>query len=394
MSCSKTIPISLPFFGAEEAEAAKRTIASGWVTQGPEVAAFEKEFAASVGAPFACAVSSATAALHLTLIAAGAGPGDEVITVSHSFIATVNAIRYTGATPVLVDINPTTFNIDSERVFQAISPKTKAILCVHQLGLPCDLEKLVEIASTRGIVLIEDAACAIGSEVRIGNQFETIGKPRGDVACFSFHPRKLLTTGEGGMITTRNAEWDALFKRLRHHGMNVSDLTRHHTSQVVFESYTDQGYNYRMSDIQAAIGRVQLTRLPAILKSRRDQADRYHRLLESFPEITRPIEPPGTRANWQSYCVRLPSRSDQRSVMQHLLDEGITTRRGVMCSHREPTFKGDAFRIAEGGLLLSEQAQDQCIILPLHADLTTEDQERVIENLIRACRRTNERRVA
>ena len=200
----KSIAFSRPTLGREESEAAGRAIASGWVTQGPEVAAFENEFASAVGAKFATAVSNCTSALHLALRAAGVGEGAEVITVSHSFIATANAIRHCGATPVFIDIEPHTFNLDPQLIEGAISPKTKAILCVHQLGMPCDMESVMRIARRHHLFVIEDAACAVGSEINFNGIWEKIGKPHGDAACFSFHPRKILTTGDGGMITTNN----------------------------------------------------------------------------------------------------------------------------------------------------------------------------------------------
>ena len=237
------IPVARPWLGEAEAEAARRAILSGWVTQGPEVEAFEREFAACVGAPHACAVSSGTAALHLALVAVGVGPGDEVVTVSHSFIATANAVRYCGATPVFVDIDPATYNIQPDLADQAITPRTKAILCVHQMGMPCDLAALVPIARRHGVALVEDAACAVGSEIAWNGAWERIGRPRGDVACFSLHPRKLITTGDGGLLTTARADLDAQFRLLRQHGMTMSDRSRHVAREVVFEQYTGIGYN-------------------------------------------------------------------------------------------------------------------------------------------------------
>ena len=376
------IPVAKPWLGQREAEAARRPILSGWVTQGPEVAAFEREFADYVGAQHACAVSNCTSALHLALLTVGVRPGDEVITVSHSYIATANSICYCGATPVFVDIHPDTFNMDPAFVEAAITERTRAILCVHQMGMPCELKALVDIARRHDLALVEDAACAIGSEIRRGDRWERIGQPHSDIACFSFHPRKLLTTGDGGMMTTANPEWDKHFRLLRQHGMSVPDTVRHVSRQIIFESYPILGYNYRMTDIQAAIGREQLKRLADLLARRREQVACYRELLGQIPGLRLTVEPPDARANWQSFCVRLPQGVDQKTAMQYMLDRGISTRRGVMCAHLEPAY---ADARGAGGLPESERAQGQCIVLPLFHQLTSQQQRRVAATLEQAC---------
>jgi dTDP-4-amino-4,6-dideoxygalactose transaminase len=387
------IPIARPYFGEEEQRAAAEAIASGWVTQGPQVAAFEREFAAYVGAAHACAVSSCTTALHLALRAAGVCPGDHVITVSHSFIATANAVRYCGAIPVFIDIEPSTYNMRPDLVEAAVTDRTKAVLCVHQMGMPCDLQAILAAASRHGLKVVEDAACAIGSEIQWDGQWERIGRPRGDVACFSFHPRKVITTGDGGMLTTNNAEYDAKFRLWRQHAMNVPDTVRHKANQVIFESYTELGFNYRMTDIQAAVGRVQLGRLPAILERRRHLAKRYLELLADIPGLGLPVEPLWARSNWQSFCVRLPEGCDQRTVMQRMLDAGVATRRGVMCAHREPAYQREPWLFSDQAgpqqgsgssctaLRDGERAQDSCILLPVFAQMTSDEQRRTVESL-------------
>jgi perosamine synthetase len=394
------VPVARPHLGHEEVAAAGRAILSGWVTQGPEVAAFEREFAAYVGSPHACAVSSGTTALHLALLAVGVRPGSEVITVSHSYIATANSIRYCGATPVFVDIDPPTFNIDPQKIEPAISQRTRAILCVHQMGMPCDVKTIVEIGRRRGIPVVEDAACAIGSEILWEGQWQKIGKPHGDVACFSFHPRKLLTTGDGGMLTTADAEIDAKFRLWRQHGMSVPDTVRHSSPTVVFESYPELGFNYRLTDIQAAIGREQLKRLPEAISQRRRLANRYKQVLGDIPGLALPCEPDWTQANWQSFCIRLPKSIDQRSVMQKMLDEGIATRRGIMCAHLEPAYSDPGtWRCSHtdckpGGscpnLAESERAQSEGVILPLFSEMTEAQQDQVARALREACSPRNQ----
>jgi dTDP-4-amino-4,6-dideoxygalactose transaminase len=397
MPVKSLIPIAKPLLAEGEIDAVARVIRSGWVTQGPEVAAFEHEFAAVVGAPHACAMSSGTTALQAALLAVGVQPGDEVVTASHSFIATANSIRYCGARPVFVDIDPDTYNMNPAAVDHAVGPKTRAILAVHQVGLACDLAGLLEIARRRQIALVEDAACAIGSEVRVGPEWAPIGRPHGDAACFSFHPRKLVTTGDGGMVTTRSAVLDARLRALRHHGMSVSDLERHRADRVTFEEYPTLGFNFRMTDVQAAIGRVQLSRLPAMLARRRALAARYESQLAPISGLGLPVVPDYARPNWQTYTVRLPDGCDQRAVMQAMLDAGIATRRGVMCAHREGVYARHTWSCGSDRscddqpgpcrhLRHSEAAQDRTIAIPLFDAMTDDDQARVAEALARSCR--------
>jgi dTDP-4-amino-4,6-dideoxygalactose transaminase len=376
------IPVTQPLVGEDEAEAARAVLLSGWLAQGPEVEAFEREFAGFVGAPHACAVSNCSVGLGLALQAMGVGPDDEVITVSLSFIAGANYIRAAGAEPVFVDVTPTTFNLDPAELEGAITARTKAILCAHQIGMPCDLGAILAIARAHGIPVIEDAACAAGSEILIDGNWQRIGRPHGDIACFSFHPTKIMTTGEGGMLTTKNAEYDRMFRRWRQHGMDVPADVRHNAKGVIFERYAVQGYNYRMTDLQGAIGRRQLTRLPHIVKRRRDLAARYRELLADLAGLGLPPEPNWARSNWQRFCVRLPDRLDQRAAMQALRDRGIATSRGVMCAHLEPPYAKSVHR----PLPWSEAGQGRCLLIPLYPQMSDEEQDRVAAALRDVCR--------
>ena len=379
MADGPKIPIARPWLGDEEAEAVRAPLQSGWVAQGPEVVSFESEFAAYVGARHACAVSSGTTALHAALLALGVGAGDEVITVSHSFIATANAIGYCGATPVFVDVEAQTYNINVELVEAAVTTRTRAILCVHQMGLPCDLAALVALAEKLDVPLIEDAACATGSEINWSGSWERIGRPRGRVACFSFHPRKLLTTGDGGMLTTDDTELDARFRSLRNHGMR--------TTAAGLE-FAEVGRNWRLTDVQAAIGRVQLRKIPEMVRTRREQADRYRELL-SGTSLMLPLEPSWARSNWQSYCVRLPEDVNQNDVITGLAEAGISSRPGIGNAHSTQAYRTAPWRCSCGRcdstkadcLTQSELAHAGGLCLPIYHHLTEQDQERIAHRL-------------
>jgi dTDP-4-amino-4,6-dideoxygalactose transaminase len=372
------IPITRPAVGREEADAAAEAVLSGWLSQGPRVQELEAAVAAYTGAKHAIATSNCTTALHLSLIAAGVGPGDEVICPSFSFIATANSILHAGATPVFVDIEPRSYTIDPARVEATITHRTRAIVPVDQIGLAADMPAILEIARRRGLAVVEDAAPSLGATVGEGR----VGS-LGDFTCFSFHPRKSITTGEGGVITTDDDEDAALLRVLRSHGASTSDLERHRSGTTSIEEYDDLGYNYRMSDIQAAIGVVQMRRLDGILAERRRLAERYNLLLAAEPTVSPPHEPPGRRHTYQSYCVRLARGVDRQRVMEQMAQKGIATRRGVMAIHLEPLYR----RLSPGVRLPeTERASAETLLLPLFAGLTDTEQDYVVESLREALR--------
>jgi perosamine synthetase len=372
----RTVPVARPYFGREEEEQTATVLRSGWVAQGPRVAEFEERFASYAGAEHAVAVSSCTAALHLALTASGIGPGDEVLCPSLSFIATANTIVSAGAAPVFVDIDPETYNLDPSAIEASITPKTRAVMVVHQIGLPADLNRILDIAARRNLLVIEDAACAIGSEY----EGRLIGAPHGIIACFSLHARKILTTGEGGMLTTNDGDLAARLRRLRQHGMTVSDVARHNSRHVVIEEYEERGYNYRMTDLQAAVGIVQLGRLEELLHRRRYLAARYTEALQALGWLKPPQVPNDCLHNFQSYMVRLlpDARVTRDSLMQELLEMGIATRRGIMAIHRESPYRDPRW---EKTLTQTNAASEETIILPLFHQLSEEEQDYVIESI-------------
>jgi perosamine synthetase len=390
------IPIVRPDLGEVEVAAVSAVIRSGWIAQGPEVAAFEREFANAVGAEHAIAVSSCTTGLELALRALDIGREDDVVTVSHSFIATANAVVAVGARPIFVDIDPVTYGMNASLLEAAITDKTRAILVVHQLGFPCDLPGILAIADRRGLPVIEDAACAVGSEIRIGSAWQRIGKPHGRVACFSFHPRKIITTGDGGMITTGDDALAARLRLLRQHAMTTANTIRHESQRVIFEAFVEPGYNYRMTDMQAALGRPQLARLDAIMTTRRNLAEHYRRVLENHPLLAPPQEADWVRANYQSYPLRVRQGAtlSQVDIMQRLLDRGVASRRGVGNAHAEPAYSktrwscgpkpcptelhqaGQCLRLRE-----SEKARDQVVMIPLFHGMSEAEQNHVLDVL-------------
>jgi len=368
------IPLTRPEFGDEEARAVAGVLRSGWVSQGPKVAEFETLVANRIGVAHGVATTSCTTALHLALVASGVGPGDEVICPSYSFIATPNSILYTGATPVFADIEGDTWNLDPADVAKRITPKTKAILVAHQVGLAADLDRLKAVAP-KGVAIVEDSACAIGSLYK--------GRPvgaSGNISCLSFHPRKTISLGEGGMVLTDNTAVAEHVRRLRSHAASVSDLERHKAQGLVYEVYEELGYNYRMTDIQAAIGIEQFRRLDELLARRRAVAKRYTTAFCKVEQIQTPAEPPYAAHSFQSYAIRLRPgcRMGRDDMMRALIDAGVSCRRGIPPAHLEPLYASRG-RVS---LPVTEAVAADSIFIPMYASLPEADQARVIETVI------------
>ncbi len=366
------IPITRLSVGAEEAAAAAEAVSSGWLTQGPRVERFERAVAEYVGARHAIATNSCTTALHLALLAAGVKPGDDVICPSFTFIATANAIVHAGATPVFVDIDPRTYNIDPALIGPAVTARTSAIVPVSQIGLPADLQAIVAVARRHGISVVEDAAPSLGATIA--------GRPLGalsDLTCFSFDARKILTTGEGGMVTTNDDTAAARIRSLRAHAASVSAVERHAAPDVVQEQYLEVGCNYKLTDVQAAVGLAQMGRLESIIASRRELAARYTSALSRDPRLVTPHEPAGVRHVYQSYCVRVRGWRRRRTLMAEMLARGVATRR-VMSCHLEPAYRGRPLRFA---LPETERADAETLLLPIYPGLSTAQQDEVIAAL-------------
>jgi perosamine synthetase len=370
------IPLTQPEFGDEEARAVAGVLQSGWVVQGPKVAEFERLVSSRLRARHGVATTSCTTALHLAFIASGIGPGDEVICPSYSFIASANAILHAGATPVFADVDDETWNLDPADVATRVTPKTKAILAVHQVGLAADLDQL-RAAAPQSVAVIEDAACAIGSLYK--------GRPigsHGNVSCFSFHPRKTISLGEGGMLLTDDAVLADHVRTLRSHGASVSDLERHRAQGLVFEEYRELGYNYRMTDIQAAIGIEQMKRLDDLLARRRAVAARYNAAFCKVEQLQIPAQPAYAQHSFQSYVIRLRRHApvSRDDVMRELIAAGVSCRRGIPPIHLEPLY----LERGQVSLPITEAVAAGSIFLPMYASLTESDQARVIDAVIQA----------
>lgn len=359
--------------GDAEAQAVANTIHSGWVAQGPRVSEFEKKFAEYIGVNEAIAVSSCTAGLHLALHVHGIGPGDEVIVPSFSFIATTNSVIYTGASPVFADVDEVTGNLDVPELDRVLGPQTKAVMVVHQAGVPAELNQIRAWCKARDLLLIEDAACAIGSRY----ESSLIGSDS-HLAVFSFHPRKLLTTGEGGMMVTDSSEIATRLRQLREHGMSVSAADRHASGGTTVEAYLETGFNYRMTDMQAAVGLVQLEKIDRIVRRRRELAETYHRLLDDLDAVRAVTDPTCGATNYQSFWVELQDDMvDRGHVMSFMAERGISTRRGIMAAHLEPACS----QFASKPLPVTEHLTRRTMILPLYHQMTSDDQVHVIQAL-------------
>jgi perosamine synthetase len=361
-----------PWFGPEEVAAAAEAVQSGWVAQGPRVAAFERAVAESAGAAHGVAVSSCTTALHLALVLLEVGPGDEVIVPSLSFVATANVVLQVGATPVFADVDLQTQNLTPDTVTRSLSDRTRAVILVHQAGTPADIDAVKAVCEPRGVAIVEDAACALGSMYK--------GRPIGghsDLVALSFHPRKVITTGEGGMLLTSRPDWAARAARLREHGMNVSASSRHASGKMIVEQYVEPGFNYRMTDVQAAIGLVQLDRLPRIVTRRRALAAMYRALLSDIPGLIVADDPAYGESNFQSFWVLLTDDISVRrdDLLEKMLAAGVSARRGIMAAHLEPAYAGRG----PVSLPVTERLTRRSLILPMFHELSPDQQRFVVD---------------
>ncbi len=375
MSQDRQIQISVPSLGEAEWQAMREPIESGWVTQGPKVAAFEAAFAELHGVTEAVATTSGTTALHLALAALGISPGDEVIVPSFTWIATANVVLYCGATPVFVDVDPVTFNIDVTSLRSALTPKTRAVIPVHLFGLCADMDAVRE-ALPAGVAIVEDAACAAGASYR-GQAAGSMG----EFGCFSFHPRKTITTGEGGMLITQDAALAETARQLRNHGAEVPDAVREHGPRpYLIADYESLGFNYRMTDMQGAMGLVQLAKLNGFIEERARWASWYRTELSGLDWLRTPAEPEAGRHAWQAFVCSVDPASaplPRNALMDGLQKRGISTRPGTHAVHLQGYY-AKRFGLAPKDLPNSLAADQNSLALPMHNCMSEEDYAYVV----------------
>lgn len=373
----RNIPISLPVTGEEEWLATKEPLMSGWLTSGPKVREFEQLFAERHRVKHALAVTSATTALHLAVVALGIKEGDEVIVPAFTWVSTANIVLYQGARVVFVDIDPKTFNLDSTDLMRRITNRTKAIIPVHLFGLCADMDRIKEIAGD--IPLIEDGACAAGSSYK--------GIPAGGlgtIGCFSFHPRKSVTTGEGGMVTTNNDHLAEIIKSLRNHGASISEEERHHGSKpYILPSFNLMGFNYRMTDLQGAVGVVQIKKLDKFIKERDHWANFYKEQLSSLPWLRLPEFGNEYNHGWQSFVTMVDEKKapmTRNEMMEKLQQAGVSTRPGTHAVHMLDFYK-NKFGLKPEDFPGARDANNFSMAIPLHNRMTEEDYQYVVHSI-------------
>ncbi|MDG2989973.1 DegT/DnrJ/EryC1/StrS family aminotransferase [Candidatus Synechococcus calcipolaris G9] len=371
------IPIALPSTGEEEWRSLRDPLMKGWLTQGPQVAAFEQAFAQRHQTKHGIATTSCTTALHLILVALGIGPGDEVIVPAFTWVSTANVVRYCGATPVLVDVDRQTFNLDISQVQNKLTVRTKAIMPVHLFGRCVDMDSLEAV--TPGIPIIEDAACGAGSLYR-GRSAGSLGL----AGAFSFHPRKTITTGEGGMITTNNDELAETLRILRNHGASISEEQRHLGPRpYILPDFNLLGFNYRMTDLQGAVGLVQLGKLDRLIAEREEWAGFYQRELAELDWLRTPEIPAADRSGWQAYVcyvdeAKAPMARNQ--IMEALQSQGISTRPGTHAVHLLGIYK-DEFGFKPEDYPAARDCDAYSIALPLHNRMESADYHHIVKTL-------------